>query len=426
MHGSSASAPVVLSGIGGLVTLASPDSVPEGASPRTYDGDYEVGGWKTRPGLKSAYTYDTKITGPGHHAADIPTSSAEWSNPDNVLADTGDYAVVSLAPELTISEIQGVSVTTTVGTPHRTFYYVLVTFTSETPTIVPGLTYTFSGLTSFPALNGQTLTPSPSAGGPINWTDYIVPTSTQALFLFGALTFGPNAETGLAEYTGLSDALDVTQFDLSVPATSVPQGFVIPITAYASVSGASLNIQMLKNEIPAGRIETLALPLVPTVLIFGSSTDLFLSAWDYSDLNNPDFGIRITASSNVACTVSVGYAPLSCYLIPTQCNFEFITPFTDQNGVVKNLSLDANGNFWVEDVTNNPGVLSLAAEGITPNSRAVAVGGAGVEYIAFTNGRRGSDQPIQYTSGWIDRITQVGPGKPQVSLQHWAIQTVTL
>ena len=36
--------------------------------------------------------------------------------------------------------------------------------------------------------------------------------------------------------------------------------------------------------------------------------------------------------------------------------------------------------------------------------------GPDVEYMAFSNGLSGSDLPLQYTSKWIDRITQVGPG----------------
>src|SRR6185312_9152313 len=65
-----------------------------------------------------------------------------------------------------------------------------------------------------------------------------------------------------------------------------------------------------------------------------------------------------------------------------------------------------------ENVTTNPGVLTLALEGITPNSYAVGVNGPDVEYLAFNDLVTGSYIPLQYTASWIDRITQVGPGAP--------------
>lgn len=39
----------------GLVTIASPDSIPEGSSPLCWDVDFDIGSVKTRPGLVSRY-----------------------------------------------------------------------------------------------------------------------------------------------------------------------------------------------------------------------------------------------------------------------------------------------------------------------------------------------------------------------------------
>ena len=100
----------------------------------------------------------------------------------------------------------------------------------------------------------------------------------------------------------------------------------------------------------------------------------------------------------------------SVYTSTGTANFQYIGTFTAQNGAIKNISLDATGNLYVEDVTNNPGVLTLVTSGITPGSYAVGVNGPDVEYLAFTNLLGGSDMPLQYTPKWIDRITQVGPG----------------
>jgi hypothetical protein len=47
--------------MGGLITLADPRDLPEGASPRNWDVDYRVGSVYTRPGLVSVYTYASTI-----------------------------------------------------------------------------------------------------------------------------------------------------------------------------------------------------------------------------------------------------------------------------------------------------------------------------------------------------------------------------
>src|SRR5258708_1590012 len=62
MHGTSGGAPVPINSYGGLVTLADASSVPEGASPRTYDTDFLVGEVHSRPGLRSDYAYEGVIT----------------------------------------------------------------------------------------------------------------------------------------------------------------------------------------------------------------------------------------------------------------------------------------------------------------------------------------------------------------------------
>ena len=59
-------------------------------------------------------------------------------------------------------------------------------------------------------------------------------------------------------------------------------------------------------------------------------------------------------------------------------------------------------------------MLSLAIEGITPNSLVTGINGPDVEYLAFTDGKVGSDLPLQYGANWTDRITQVGPGAAPV------------
>ena len=91
--------PVVLDELGGLVATARPEDLPEGASPRAYDTDLIVGRFIQRPGLKNVYSYQGASFGPngGSAAANADTSGNPWANPDNILAEDGSYATVSLA-----------------------------------------------------------------------------------------------------------------------------------------------------------------------------------------------------------------------------------------------------------------------------------------------------------------------------------------
>jgi len=60
--GTSGGVPVPINSYGGLVTLADPSSVPEGASPRTHDTDFLVGEVHSRPGLTSVYAFEGSHT----------------------------------------------------------------------------------------------------------------------------------------------------------------------------------------------------------------------------------------------------------------------------------------------------------------------------------------------------------------------------
>jgi hypothetical protein len=308
----SASQAVPLETYGGLVTLAKPNNVPEGASPRNYDMDFLIGSAQTRQPLENVYSFGDSSTGPngGSHAANVPVTGRAWSNPGAILTGDGAYAVVT-----------------------------------------------------------------PGAG---------------------------------------SDALEVTAFGFSLPATSSPTGIAVTIKGYAT-SAVTLTVQLLQNGVPVGVAKPIALPTSPGTIPLGSSTDLWGATLAYSDVNNAGFGLRITASSAFpGAQALLDFAGITIAQSNAATNFDFITTFVAQDGTVKNLSLDADGNFWVEDVSNNPGVLNLAFDGIAANSFASGVNGPGVEFVAFNDLTAGSDVPRQYTPNWTDRISQVGPGASPV------------
>lgn len=108
MHGNSpGEASFPLGAFGGLVTLAVPESLPEGASPRTWNTDFYVGQVKTRDGLRRVYTRSNATVGPNAPASASspllcvvipPGDEVEckaWANPTDILGTSG-YA--SFAP----------------------------------------------------------------------------------------------------------------------------------------------------------------------------------------------------------------------------------------------------------------------------------------------------------------------------------------
>jgi hypothetical protein len=304
--------PVPLENYGGLVTLARPENVPEGASPRNYDMDYVVGSAQTRQPLENVYSFGDSNVGPNGPSSALNTTITgnPWLNPTNILTGDDSYA-----------------------------------------------------------------TATPGAG---------------------------------------TDGLDVTAFAFSLANTTSPTGFVVALKGYAN-SAVTVQLQLLRAGQPVGNPKTLTMPTTNAAISFGGSTDLWGTTLGYADVNNAGFGVRITASSAFGgAQILLDDVTMTVAQTEAATNFDFITTFVAQDGSVKNLSLDADGNFWVEDVTNNPGVLNLAFEGVPENSFASGVNGPDVEYLAFNDLTAGCDVPRQYTPNWTDRISQVGPGAAPV------------
>lgn len=386
----------------GTVTLADPTNLPEGASPRNQNVDFNIGSVYTRPGLTNPFTYqNADESGPGNAVATVSQGSA-WTNPANVLHNDGFYALNTLLPtQFAVSSVQVLS--TIAG------FATVVTFASDVPAVVAGQVYSFSGLTSYAALNGQNL--SPGLFG-------LSLMANQQAFAFGSSVYADTADTGDATVSGVvspTDFLDITEFGFSVDAANTPQGFAQAVLGYAADAGAILNVQMLKAGVPVGNVETVPLPVgAPGTNPLGGINDLFGAAWVYSDLNAVNFGIRVWVTSSVPTTVYLSYSPLTAYFQPTQVNFDYVTTFEDDFGTIRTVALDANGQFWVEDVTNNPGILAPLFNGPPAGSFATSFTADSRQYIAISDLRQGNYPPQQYTGQWNDRVSQVGPGQPPV------------
>lgn len=322
MHGTSQGAPVVLSGYGGLVTLADPSSIPEGASPRCVNMDFLVGSTRTRAGTRSVFNASNTSAGP--NGTNMATS-ATWSSPNAIV--TG-------------------------------------------------------GTTSSVADGNNFIT--------------------------------------------------LTNYAFSIPAPEFIAGVQVTLNGYASLAGASIIAQLLKNGVLVGSTKAVVMPTVAGPVILGSLNQLWDTSLTPNDVNNFQFGLQLIASGNAAATVFLTEADITLGLTTNGVNFTYIGTFTQQDGTVKNVAFDAGGTLYIEDVTNNPGLLTEIRTDITPGSASVQLNGPDVQYMAFSDYATGSDMPLQLNSdGTMSRITKVGPGAapsftPNISTSDtFAITSIT-
>ena len=208
-----------------------------------------------------------------------------------------------------------------------------------------------------------------------------------------------------------SDGLNVTGFGFDLPSSDGIIGIQVALKGYAA-SGATVSAQLLKAGVLVGVAESLTLPATAGTVDFGSATDLLGAPWLYSDVNNTGFGVRFVVTSG-AGTVYLDYCSITVYATSTQANFNWVGGFEDDAGNQKNFALDANGELWLEDVTNAPGVLTTLSS-ITPaGSYAGGCGAFNRQYITPSTLTQGVGLPLQYApQGWLDKVTQDGPGAP--------------
>lgn len=468
MHNLSGRAAAQLNVFSGTVTIAEPHDLPEGASPRNQNVDFGIGSVKTRGSLINPFVYSNSSIGPiaGGSAVDTNIGGQAWSNPTRVLTDSGTYATAFVAGNGTLTPtITGISqsggsipwiqlpdmisngstgvayINTVPGFPsgqqetakitiqgtlpvNSTIIGIAVNCVSWCgyPSFTPALSMSFesgvgAGTRTF---NVTTSSSAITLGGPTD-TWGTPPTAAQ---LAAGVILDVNAISGggvnylyiygvsvtIYYSQGTTDAIDVKTFGISIPATDSPQGFSLSIKGYSTAS-AMLNVQMLKNGLPVGNLRSIAFPIgsVGTVNL-GGINDLFGTSWIYSDLNNVNFGIRITATSSVATSFFVGYATLTAYFTPTAENFNYITTFQDSFGNIRTLALDASGQWWIENVNSSFGNLIPLFAGPSAGSFANSFTAESRQYIAYSDLSQGNYIPQQYTGQWVDQISQVGPG----------------
>jgi len=244
-----------------------------------------------------------------------------------------------------------------------------------------------------------------------------------------------NFSVTLYYYQENSDALFAQTFNFTLNPNTGITGIVSTFQAYSSNGTTSLTVQLLKNGTPVGVPKVQALTTVPTIYSLGSSLDEWGTTWAYSDINSLGFGVSFTATGNTSTSTGTTYvndADLTIYITPGLDNFNYIKTYIQNNNQINTLALDASGNIWLENVTSNPGVLTLALPGIIPGSFAQSATSDGNEYIMFSNLQIGTDRPRlvipnQETGALtFQPVSQVGPGAPPSFQATTASATGTL
>ena len=257
---------------------------------------------------------------------------------------------------------------------------------------------------------GTTLTPTTVNGNEFGVTVTGKVTSGTATIYLNSIT-----ATVYYSLAGSTQQLKTTVYAFAIPSTSGISGFGVTFKAYSS-DATELTFQFLKNGIAVGAPQTQSLTTTPTVYTVGADNDLWGSTWEYSDVNNTQFGVEISGSGTG--TSFVNDLDIVTYVIPAQVNFNYVKSFIQSNGDITTLALDASGFMWQENVTDNPGVLTVALSGILPGSFARSATEDDQEYIVFSNLSIGTERPrvasISQTTGQLQflPLSQVGPGAP--------------
>jgi len=250
-----------------------------------------------------------------------------------------------------------------------------------------------------------TITGTPSSPGTFDFTatvtDSVSSTSSANLSVVISYAPPPPPPSPGGQSVG---PLDVTEFAFNV--TQPPAGITVKLNGLCNTPG-NITAQLIIGGVPVGAPKIATCP----VTSFGGPLDLWGTTGP--NVNDTTFGVRFTASSDFGLAVfQINSVAITVSVSGASANFQYIKSFPASNGTLKTLAIDAEGEWWVEDVTNAPGVLTPLLSGLPVNGYAKSVTADDREYVCFNDLSTGNDIPRQYTGQWIDRITQVGPGAP--------------
>ena len=214
-----------------------------------------------------------------------------------------------------------------------------------------------------------------------------------------------------------SNFLNATAFQLNIPSNITPLGMTLEIdgTQTALTPGDVLQVSPI-NMYPGSPTFDFQFQTTQGTVTVGGNTNAWGLPLNSDLLNDPGFGFNIRAQSVDLCTFNVTGVRLKLWESPPLSrNINYIKTYEETDGDVSTLALDSAGILWEEDVTNNPGVLNSVPTFIEPNTFAQSVTASDREYIALSDLTTGTDMPRQLSNqGWVDRVSQVGPGAPPV------------
>ena len=257
MHGNApGEATVPITSLGGLVTLAVPESVPEGATSRTYNTDYNVGQAKTRDGLTRVYNQSTGSVGPNNGTE---ADSSTWNNTAGLLSSSSGFASFSPA-----SDANSVDVTE-------------FSFALSSADTITGIQVQAKGYANAPA----TLQADLIAGGMVLATKTLTLTTLAGPLTFGgpsdlwgtawlaatlnAVTFGVRLTLLVnSGFTGASGYAQNVQIEVSF---STGLQTMEPLTTFTNQNGQRYNLVVDQG----GNLWVEALDTAPTVLTLSRS-----------------------------------------------------------------------------------------------------------------------------------------------------------
>ena len=263
---------------------------------------------------------------------------------------------------------------------------------------------------------GTTLTPEI-----VNGTPFGILIDAQQNSGTGSFSIDQLSVTLYYTTSGSSNSLNVQNFTFTVPATSGISGFGVTFQAYSS-QATTVSLQLLKNGLTVGTPKTQLLTTTPTIYSLGTSNDLWGSTWLASDVNANAFGVQVVSTGTG--TTFINDLDMLTYITPALENFNYIKSFVQDDGQIDTLALDAAGILWQEDVTGNPGALSVALTGILPGSYAKSVTALDQEYIMFSNLTVGTDRPRIYDGTQFLPLSMYAPGG-QLSVTATSSSTAT-
>jgi hypothetical protein len=452
---------VTLEVFSGIITAAADHDIPEGGSSRNQDVDFEIGSVGTRPGLTSAFGFSTFSSGTPQTSVSASPAVDPWVNPGNILLNTGAYttftpAPASLSQKVTPAFAGDVASTGSPWTNPNNILspslYAVNTFSVDHFTdilqvsgnmpVIPS-SATISGVMVQFAAQGSGINVTCSLNaGPYQvdtivangtytlgsptflWGQTITPASvTSMVFSFQGNRFTGSSNLGIGavqvsvywtepNVTG-SDNLQVTKFEFDISTADIIASLNVSLTGLCADPANVITGQLLYNGSPLGSPQVLTLAGSSGIVSFGTNWGVALSVFL---LNNPTFGIQITASAGQ--TVYLSYVNLRANTSSGAVDFNYLKTGQYDLGSenIQTLALDSAGNLYSDP--NFSGTLSqLSVSGVPAGTYAKSVSQDSREYICFSNLQNGTYPPIQYVPNpnltpnyWADRVTQVGPG----------------